>query len=418
MNEMTIETMDIIDGVRAMRKLQKESASKFGDKDKYGYEFEYSDSFGTDTLKFQETAMMLEVEANETFRIMREINRHSPLYFRMCAQLEKLISQLGSVCITKAVKEQQEGDTFKLLERMTIPRLREMTAFNFRKCYQSFMESQATLMYNANALDFSIRWSALDKRLLATEEKIEKIKAGKLKIEISTPQEKLAEQLKDQDETAVDMSAAGKPVAESAPDPVKKPETPAAFVSKGRAISVDKSSFGITTQTGAHGGLEPCVAQLGEAPALNPIERSSYYTEQVASVSSCASPVSKKDHADLNEDQSAAEAVAAVGNAQPEQESDELNQLPAAVKTEENKASAEFSAVEDIHSEAENDDFSVEDPDEVPDVESAEGDEYETDAEEDLPFVSEELVRRMSAFVNSQEFLRLQIPEYEYALPP
>ena len=134
MNEMTLETMDIIDGVRAMRKLQIKSAAKFGDKDKYGYEFEYSDSFGTDTLKFQETAMMLEVEANETFKIMREINRHSPLYFQMCAQLEKLISQLGSVCITKTVKEQQEGDTFKLLERLTIRRLREMTAFNFRKC--------------------------------------------------------------------------------------------------------------------------------------------------------------------------------------------------------------------------------------------------------------------------------------------
>ena len=134
MNEMTLETMDIIDGVRAMRKLQIKSAAKFGDKDKYGYEFEYPDSFGTDTLKFQETAMMLEVEANETFKIMREINRHSPLYFQMCAQLEKLISQLGSVCITKTVKEQQEGDTFKLLERLTIRRLREMTAFNFRKC--------------------------------------------------------------------------------------------------------------------------------------------------------------------------------------------------------------------------------------------------------------------------------------------
>ena len=155
MNEMTLETMDIIDGVRAMRKLQIESAAKFGDKDKYGYEFEYSDSFGTDTLKFQETAMMLEVEANETFKIMREINRHSPLYFQMCAQLEKLISQLGSVCITKVVKEQQEGDTFKLLERLTIRRLREMTAFNFRKCYQSFLESQSVLVYNASALGFS-----------------------------------------------------------------------------------------------------------------------------------------------------------------------------------------------------------------------------------------------------------------------
>ena len=407
MNEMTLETMDIIDGVRAMRKLQIESAAKFGDKDKYGYEFEYSDSFGTDTLKFQETAMMLEVEANETFKIMREINRHSPLYFQMCAQLEKLISQLGSVCITKAVKEQQEGDTFKLLERLTIRRLREMTAFNFRKCYQSFLESQSILVYNASALGFSIRWSALDKRLLATEEKIEKIKTGKLKIDITAPQEKLADQLMNQAETAADASAAGEPAAESvqesAPEPTKKPEIPAAFVSKGRAFSVDKSSFGITIQTGAHGGLAPCVAQPTQA-----------------SLSSCASPVSEKDHVDLKEVQVPSEAAPAAVDAQPEQADDENNQLPAAVEREENKETAEISGTEEVLSEAENDDFSPEDPDEVTDVESEEGDEYGTDEEEDLPFVSEELVRRMSAYCNSPEFLQqMTWPMLEYAeLPP
>ena len=54
------------------------------------------------------------------------------------------------------------------------------------------------------------------------------------------------------------------------------------------------------------------------------------------------------------------------------------------------------------------------------DVESAEGDEYGTDKEEDLPFVSEELVRRMSSYCNSPEFFQqMTWPMLEYAeLPP
>ena len=217
--------------------------------------------------------------------------------------------------------------------------------------------------------------------------KTAKIKTGKLKIDITTPQEKLADQVKDQIGTDADEpkqdKAAAESVPDSAPEPVKKPETPAAFVSKGRAFSVDKSSFG-------NADVRISKAESG----------------------------SEMDQTDVNEVRSSAEAVPAVDNAQPEHEADENNQLPAAVKTEENKASAEFSESEDVLSEAENDDFSVIDPDEVSDDESAVGDEYETDAEEDLPFVSEDLVRRMSVFVNSPEFLRFQLPEYEYALPP
>ena len=415
MNEMTLETMDIIDGVRAMRKLQIKNAAKFGDKDKYGYEFEYSDSFGTDTLKFQETAMMLEIEANETFKIMREINRHSPLYFQMCAQLEKLISQLGSVCITKAVKEQQEGDTFKLLERLTIRRLREMTAFNFRKCYQSFLESQSVLVYNASALGFSIRWSALDKRLLATEEKIEKIKTGKLKIDITAPQEKLADQLKDQAETVTDASAAGEPAAESAPESVKKPETPAAFVSKGRAFSVDKSSFGNADVRISKANSEPEKAQAD----VNDVQSAAEAVPAAVNTQP-EQKADEKDQTKVNEVQVSSEAVPAVVDAQPEQADDENNQLPAAVEREENKETAEISGTEEVLSEAENDDFSPEDPDEVPDDEPTEVDESGTDEEEDLPFVSEELVRRMSAYCNSPEFLQqMTWPVLEYAkLPP
>ena len=122
----------------------------------------------------------------------------------------------------------------------------------------------------------------------------------------------------------------------------------------------------------------------------------------------------------MNKVQSASEAVPSAVDAQPEQADDENNQLPAAVEREENKETAEISRTEEVLSEAENDDFSPEDPDEMTDVESAESDEYGTDEEEDLPFVSEELVRRMSSYCSSPEFLQqMTWPMLEYAeLPP
>ncbi|MBQ6520839.1 MAG: hypothetical protein IJI14_19205, partial [Anaerolineaceae bacterium] len=180
------------------------------------------DCFSTEPLGFLETAMKLETEAVETFRFMKEINRHSPVYYQTSSQLEKLVSQLGSACITKAVMEQQ-GKDVSFLDHLTIDWLRELTAFNFRKCYASFMESMSVIRYNGNALALSTRWAALDKRLLATAEKIELIKAGKLKVSLSDPAEKRKNETNQAAEKQED-----------------KPESVSPMASKGRAFSIDR----------------------------------------------------------------------------------------------------------------------------------------------------------------------------------
>ena len=132
--------------------------------DKFGYEFEPFDAFSTDPLGFPERVLRMQTEAMETFSLVQTANRHSPLFHKLSAQLEKLVSYLGSCCITKAVMEQQ-GETFRLLDNLTADRLRGMAAFNLRKCYAAFMECRAEGRYSYAAFDLSVRWALLDRRL-------------------------------------------------------------------------------------------------------------------------------------------------------------------------------------------------------------------------------------------------------------
>ena len=171
MNEMTSDVLQIIDDLQRMQMKQQNDADDIG-RDSCGYAFEPFDAFSTKPLEFVETAMRLHIEALETFSMLRTLNRHSPLYYRLSGQFEKLLRQLGSCCITKAVIEKQENEPFELLQDLTIDTLREMTAFNFRKCFAAFTDSRSAGKFNTSAFDLSVRWSALDKRLIATEEKI------------------------------------------------------------------------------------------------------------------------------------------------------------------------------------------------------------------------------------------------------
>ena len=224
MEGINYEIMKMIDEHQQMRARQKANAPKLGEKDSYGFPFEPSDCFGTTTLGFLETAMKMQTQALETFRMLTNINRHSPLFYKMSSELEKLIGQLGSVCITQAVIEQREGQTFPTLEKLTIEWLREKVAFNFRKCYASYMESMSYVRFNQTALSLSTRWAALDRRLLATQEKIEKIKAGLIKVDVS--------EIKDTAKAPADPEAEQKPH--------EKKDT--ALPTEGRALSVDKAA--------------------------------------------------------------------------------------------------------------------------------------------------------------------------------
>ncbi len=188
--------------------------------DRYGYEFEPLDTFSTDPLGFAEKTLRMQNEAMETFTLVRTANRHSPMYHKLSARLEKLISYLGSCCITKAVME-QPGETFRLLNILTTDWLRGMAAFILRKCYAAFMECRAEGRCSYAAFDLSVRWELLDRRLEATAEKIEKIKAGKISIDLS------------------EKRPSAEPQAERSEN---KEQHAAALPVKGTALPVDKAA--------------------------------------------------------------------------------------------------------------------------------------------------------------------------------
>lgn len=179
-DEMTVQICNMLDDLMNRAMLRKVDGKSEAEADIYGFPFEPNHAISMEPLGFYESTLRLKTEANEMFRFIGKLNRHSPLYTKASSLMEKLTRQLGVCCITKAVLE-QEGNDFELLDGLTISWLRRITAFNVRKCYSAFMEDREKNCFLSSVLDLSIRWTALDKRLIATEEKIEKIKAGKMK---------------------------------------------------------------------------------------------------------------------------------------------------------------------------------------------------------------------------------------------
>lgn len=335
MEGINYEIMKMIDEHQQMRARQKANARKMGKKDSYGFPFEPTDCFGTTTLGFLETTMKMQTQALETFRLLTNINRHSPLFYKMSSELEKLIGQLGSICITKAVIEQREGQSISLLENLTIEWLREKVAFNFRKCYASYMESMSYVYFNQTALSLSTRWAALDRRLLATQEKIEKIKAGLIKVDVNV--------IKDNAKVPAD------PEAEQ--NPHEKKDT--ALPTEGRALSVDKTAVREWDQQ--------------------------EQTESVSSIEETDIP---------NED---------------------VTELPV-------EMAAESERISDVPVECEAADPTFDEPD-MAEAQAVEEIAMEENDSEELPSVSEELVRRMSEYLAQQEFLKWAYPDYQYAQP-
>lgn len=251
MEDLTADIMNMMMNVHDLMMDQKENAAKSPNKDAYGYPFEPFDCFSTEPASFLEKAMMLDSEACDIFKQLRSLNRHSPLFYQMSSDMEKIVSQLGSACITKAVIEKQGQNAAsmdQLLERLTIDHLREWTAFNLRKCFASYMESSSVLRYNRTALSLSLRWSALDKRLLATAERIEKIKSGEVRVDLSDKAEELKKEAAPEKQTEK---------AEKAAAPLRD---------SGAALPVDKAAVRESITASQQDAVqEPGEAEIAEA---------------------------------------------------------------------------------------------------------------------------------------------------------
>ncbi len=226
MEQMNLHVMDLISELQTMRRGQEAKGVSGSESDRCGFPYESFEAFSMEPLGFLETAVSLQIEANEIFNELRRLNRHSPLYLRISGRFEKILAQLGSCCITKAVIETRENASFDLLKDLEIEWLRGMLAYNFRKCCSAFTQSRSYGNFNTAALDLSIRFSALDKRLLATAGRIEKIRSGALEADL-TEKAKTAGTKPDAD--IQDVSAGDKQTA--------YPLAPA-----GRSLPIDKAA--------------------------------------------------------------------------------------------------------------------------------------------------------------------------------
>ena len=346
MESMNMEIINLITNLQWVKASQKNKVKDMPETDLYGFPFEPYEEFSTEPLSFFETAMRLETEASQTFAMLREFNRHSPLFYQMSSDLEKIVSQLGSACITKAVIQMQgesSVDMDELLDSLTIDKLRGWAAFNFRKCYASFMESIADVFYNKTAMNLSIRWAALDKRLTATAEKIEQIKAGKIKIDLKP---KTEEPQAEQASSEASEQTENKPAA--------------ALSGSGRALPIDK---GMVRQAGNDDeGFRGQDSGIKESDAHD----------------SLADPDS--DH---------------------KLEKGFRGQDSGIRGSDAHDSLADTDQVDSPEELRENDLQEDEDP----------GDLYDDDAE-DLPYVSEELVRRMSGLIHARESIPWPFPQF------
>ena len=154
-----------------------------GDCDENGLPFDLEGMYNSAPLAFDEMMQILWDVTNAIHYTATRYNRHSTQYFTLMKELEKHIKQLGSFCVTRAVLE-KSGTAFPGLEEMPVKELYCMVSLHFRKCALAQRDLQTSeQIVDMNSANWLFRWAALAGRLQATEEKIRKIKEGKINIE-------------------------------------------------------------------------------------------------------------------------------------------------------------------------------------------------------------------------------------------
>ena len=151
--------------------------------DEYGFPFEPEGTYNNAPIEFEEVAKALWIAVINLNYTATRYHRQSPYYPLLMARLEKNIKQMGSYCITKSVLE-QSGEKFPELEDVTLKELYQMVSLHFRKCCRAYNDMQeAGHAQDLSMIGWMFRWAALADRLKATQDRVNKIETGEIKIE-------------------------------------------------------------------------------------------------------------------------------------------------------------------------------------------------------------------------------------------
>ena len=139
---------------------------------------ESPDEFCSSPLDFENSALLVWEDTLKIYDHACIENRFSENYLKYCARLEKNIKQAGSLCLTKAVLE-QNGMNFPGLDAMNIRELLGMVSFHLLKCHAALDGLyKDNHLLGLTYLDWEVRWLGLSSRLRATDLKIQKIREG------------------------------------------------------------------------------------------------------------------------------------------------------------------------------------------------------------------------------------------------
>ena len=164
--------------------------------------------FSNAPFEFESTAALLWQDTQTVYVHACTANRFSENYLTFCGMLEKNIKQLGSLCLTKAVLE-QNGMSFPNLSEMSIKELVCMVSFHLRKAHAALEGIyQDNSILGMTYLNWEFRWAGLGNRLKATEVKIQNIREGKINTDAMLKQ---AETFKGEPRTNTEAAASNTP---------------------------------------------------------------------------------------------------------------------------------------------------------------------------------------------------------------
>ena len=139
-----------------------------------GLPFESIDSYSTDPIGFEAMSLKMLTKVEAVFDLAVLYNRHSSKYLKKCAQMEKGIKYLGTLCYTKHALERKK-QTFPSLGQLSTEKLYCMASFHFEKLDRALSEyiEQKHEIDDA-LLDMQFRYFSLLERIRSTEVKLHK----------------------------------------------------------------------------------------------------------------------------------------------------------------------------------------------------------------------------------------------------
>ena len=149
------------------------------------YPPESIDDFSIEPIEFEEAAAIMTDDMHTMFGMTAAYNRRSPQFLDSSNRLLEMMKDLAGCCVTKEALLSKGISLTGNLSLLSTGTLYKMASFNFRKCHAAFDELSKDLARISchSMLDLERRWYGLMDRLKATEEKIEKIRSGKISVD-------------------------------------------------------------------------------------------------------------------------------------------------------------------------------------------------------------------------------------------